>query len=184
LQDEKGRTVVAEKDRRDLINLNRLDELLKPKQDGQLARITAITRSAGRIRHEPEVIQEEIVQLIRIQRIAQAQDEECWIVNLKKYLSGDVSSLNAGEVKMCAKLAPEYEVDENNLLFFCPVAKRESEDRDGLMRPYPRDVATRFFTPLPRKPGRKSPRYWQNLSEDQIAIPLERIVSKCAEVCR
>ena len=35
---------------------------------------------------------------------------------------------------MCAKLSPEYEVDENNLLFFCPVAKRESEDRDGLMR--------------------------------------------------
>ena len=46
LQNEKGRAVVAEEDRRDLITLNRLDELLKPKQDGQLARITAVTRSA------------------------------------------------------------------------------------------------------------------------------------------
>ena len=134
LQSEKGRTIVAEEDRQNLMTLNRLDELLKPKQDGQLARITAITRSAERIRHEPEVIQEEIVQRIRIQRIVQAQDEERWIVNLKKYLSGDVSNLDAGEVKVCAKLAPEYEIDENDLLFFCPMAKRESEDRDGLMR--------------------------------------------------
>uniref|UniRef100_A0AAV1U163 Integrase catalytic domain-containing protein n=1 Tax=Peronospora matthiolae TaxID=2874970 RepID=A0AAV1U163_9STRA len=134
LQSEKGRTVVAEEDRQDLMTLNRLDELLKPKQDGQLARVTAIARSARRIRHEPEVIQEEIVQRIRIQRIVQAQDEERWIVNLKTHLSGDVSNLDAVEVKMCAKLAPEYEIDENNLLFFCPMAKRESEDRDGLMR--------------------------------------------------
>ena len=134
LQSEKGRTIVAEEDRQNLMTLNRLDELLKPKQDGQLARITAITRSAERIRHEPEVIQEEIVQRIRIQRIVQAQDEERWIVNLKKYLSGDVSNLDAGEVKVCAKLAPEYEIDESDLLFFCPMAKRESEDRDGLMR--------------------------------------------------
>ena len=61
LKNEKGRIVVAEEDRQDLMTLNRLNELLKPKQDGQLVRITAITRSAGRIRHEPEVVQEEIV---------------------------------------------------------------------------------------------------------------------------
>ena len=46
LQNEKGRTVVDEEDRQDLITLNRLDVLLKPNQDGQLVRITAITRSA------------------------------------------------------------------------------------------------------------------------------------------
>ena len=61
LQNEKGRTVVAEEDRRDLITVNSLDELLKPEQDGQLARITAVTRSAKRIRHQPEVIQEKLV---------------------------------------------------------------------------------------------------------------------------
>ena len=59
------------------------------------------------MRHEPGVIQEEIVHMIKIQRIVQAQDEERWIFNLKKYLNGDISSLDAGEVKMCAKLAPE-----------------------------------------------------------------------------
>ena len=43
--------VIAEGDRRDLITLNRLDELLNPNQDGQLARITAVTRSAESIRN-------------------------------------------------------------------------------------------------------------------------------------
>ena len=133
MQNEEGKAVVAEEYRRGLITLNRLEELLKPKWAGQLARITAFTRSAGRRRHQPEVIQEEIVQRIRIQRIVEAQDEERWIVNLKRYLNGDISSLDAGEVKMCAKLAPEYAIDEYNLLFSCPMAKRESEDLDGLM---------------------------------------------------
>ena len=134
LQNEYGRTVVAEEDRRDLITLNHLDEFLKPTQDGQLARITAVTRSVERIRNQPEVIQEDIVQIVRIRRIVQAQDEERWIVNLKNYLNGDISSLDAGEVKVCAKLAPKYEIDKNDLLFFCPMAKIESEDRDGLVR--------------------------------------------------
>ena len=96
LQSEKGRTVLAEEDLRDRITLNRIDELLTPKQDGQLARITADTRSAERIRHQPEVIQEEKVHRFRIRRIVQAQDVERWIVNLKNYLNGDISSLDAG----------------------------------------------------------------------------------------
>ena len=58
LQNEKESTVVAEEERRYLITLKRLDELLKPKQAGQIAQITAITISAERIIHQPEVIQE------------------------------------------------------------------------------------------------------------------------------
>ena len=65
-----------------------------------------------------------MVQRVRIKRIGQAQDEERWIVNQKKYMNGDISSLDAEEEKVCAKLAPEYEIDENDLLFFCPMAKR------------------------------------------------------------
>ena len=61
------------------------------------------------------------MQRIRIRQIGQAQDEERWIANLKKYLNGDISSLDAGEAKMCAKLAPKYEIDEKDLLFFCPM---------------------------------------------------------------
>uniref|UniRef100_A0AAV1VBY4 Integrase zinc-binding domain-containing protein n=1 Tax=Peronospora matthiolae TaxID=2874970 RepID=A0AAV1VBY4_9STRA len=94
----------------------------------------AISISAGRRRHQPEVLQEEMVQRIRVRRIGQAQDEERRIVILKKFLNGDVSSLDAGKGKMCAKLAPEYEIDENDLIFFCPTTKREPEDRGGLMR--------------------------------------------------
>ena len=41
----------------------------------------------------------------------------------------------AGEVKVCAKLAPENEIDDNDLLFFCPMPKRESEDSDGMISP-------------------------------------------------
>ena len=66
LQNGKERSVGTEEDRRDLTTSKRLDELLKPKQAGQLARITAITRSSGRRRHQPEVLQDEIVQRIRI----------------------------------------------------------------------------------------------------------------------
>ena len=50
------------------------------------------------------------------------------------YLNGDISRLDAGEAKVCAKLAPEYEIDENDLLFFCTMTKKDSEDRDSMMR--------------------------------------------------
>ena len=43
-----------------------------------------------------------------------------WIVYLKSYLNVDILSLDAGEVKMCAKLTPEYEIDEKDLLFSAP----------------------------------------------------------------
>ena len=91
------------------------------------------------------------MQKIRIRRIGQDKDEERWIANLKKYLKSDISSLDAGEVKMCAKLALEYEIDGNGLLFFCPVAKTESEDRDGLMRlVIPETLQQVVFAQLPR----------------------------------
>ena len=66
---EKGMTIVSEQDRRNLINLKCLDELIKPTQDDQLVQITAITRSAAKRRHKPEVIQEEIMQKIGIRLI-------------------------------------------------------------------------------------------------------------------
>ena len=72
LQLEKGRIVVADQDHQDLITLNRLDELLIPSQVGQVVKVAAITRSTVRRRCQPEVLQEEIVQKIRIDRIRQA----------------------------------------------------------------------------------------------------------------
>ena len=125
---------MTEEDRRDLVTLNRLDELLKPRQGDIIAKITVITRSLQKRRHPPDILQEALVQRIRSERIRQAQEEKLWIVNLKKYLVGDVSNLSSDEAKTCAKISPDYEIGENDLLFFCPIAKRETEDREGLVR--------------------------------------------------
>ncbi|OWY98971.1 reverse transcriptase [Phytophthora megakarya] len=91
----------------------------------------AITRAAERQRHTPKAMEESIIQRIRCQRIRQAQDEEKWIVDLKKYLDGEVSALTAEEANACSKIATNYEVDENGLLFFCPKILQRGEDRDG-----------------------------------------------------
>ena len=125
---------MTEEDRRDLVTLNRLDELLQPRQGDIIAKITVITRSLQKRRHPPDILQEALVQRIRSERIRQAQEEKLWIVNLKKYLVGDVSNLSSDEAKTCAKISPDYEIGENDLLFFCPIAKRETEDREGLVR--------------------------------------------------
>ena len=134
LQQEKGRIVVADQDHQDLITLNRLYELLTPSQVGQVVKVAAITRSTVRRRCQPEVLQEEIVQQIRIDRIRQAQEEESWIFNLKKDMIGDVTKLTAEEAKMCARLAPDYEVDQSGLLLFCPGSAAKPDDRAELAR--------------------------------------------------
>lgn len=71
---------------------------------------------------------------MRIWQIGQALDEESWIGNLKKYLNRDISEMDAGEAKTCGNLSPEDEIDHNDLLYFCPMAKRDSEGCDGIMR--------------------------------------------------
>ena len=93
LQQEKGTIVTSDQDLQDLISLNRLDELLTPGCDDRVVRMAAITRSAVRRRQQPESMQEETVQQLRIERIRQAQEEESWIAKLKEYLIGDVNSL-------------------------------------------------------------------------------------------
>ena len=109
----------------DLISINRLYELLLSKSTDRVVKMIAITRSAQRRRQRPEVLQEEIVQRMRIERIKQAQEEESWIANLKKYLVGDLTQLNAEDAKSCARIAPDYEVDENGLLFSAPDPLRD-----------------------------------------------------------
>ncbi|OWY91604.1 LOW QUALITY PROTEIN: reverse transcriptase, partial [Phytophthora megakarya] len=48
-----------------------------------------------------------------------------------KYLDGEVNVLTAEEAKACSKIAANYEVDENGLLFFCPKTLQRGEDRDA-----------------------------------------------------
>ncbi|KAE9057873.1 hypothetical protein PF007_g31499, partial [Phytophthora fragariae] len=51
---------------------------------------SAAARTTTRRSRPPEVLEELVVQRLRLDRIRAAQDEEVWIVNLKKYLRGDV----------------------------------------------------------------------------------------------
>lgn len=76
LQSKRGMVVVDEGYRQDLMSLNRLDELLKPKRVDHIVKLAAITRSAVQKGRQPELLQEEIVQKMRIERIKLAQDEE------------------------------------------------------------------------------------------------------------
>ena len=99
LQNEKGGIVIDDNDRQDQVTLNRLDELLIPRKTNQQVRVDAITRAAARRRQSPQIVQEEIVQQIRIERIKQAQGKENWISNLKIYLTGDVSTITSADAK-------------------------------------------------------------------------------------
>ena len=56
--------------------------------------MAAITRSTFQRRRRPEVLFEEVVQKILIDRIKQAQEEEGWIANVKKYLNGNVIDMS------------------------------------------------------------------------------------------
>ncbi|POM68730.1 LOW QUALITY PROTEIN: Reverse transcriptase [Phytophthora palmivora] len=128
LRRESGVVIVTEEERQDLVTLNRLDELLIAKDEAATVKISAVTRSRKKCR--PQVLQEEIVQRMRIERINRAQDEEKWIVDLKAYLRGDVQDLNSTEAKNCSKIAERYETDESGLLFYFPPTKQSDEDRD------------------------------------------------------
>ena len=134
LQQEKGVIVNLDQELQELISLNRLHELLLPERTDCVVKMMAITRSARRRRQQPEVLQEEIVQQMRIERIKQAQEEESWIANLKEYIVGDLTHINAEDAKLCARIAPDYEVDENGLLFFSPRSAKESDDRMEMVR--------------------------------------------------
>ena len=125
---------VSDQDRQNLHILNRLDEFLTPKSVNRVVKISAVTRSAVRRRRSPEVMQEEVVQRIRIDKIKQAQEEESWVANLKKFLIGDITTLSIEEAKLGARIVFDYEVDESGLLFFCPRSTEDSDSRVKLIR--------------------------------------------------
>ncbi|POM70257.1 Reverse transcriptase [Phytophthora palmivora] len=101
---------------------------LHPKNDAATVKINAVTRSHKTCR--PQVLQEAIVQRMRMECISRAQDEEKWIVNLNAYLRGGVQDLTSTEAKNCSKIADRFETDESGLLFYFPPTKQSDEDRD------------------------------------------------------
>ncbi|POM67974.1 Reverse transcriptase [Phytophthora palmivora] len=122
LRRESGVVIVKEEERQDLMTLNRLDELLIAKNDATPVKITAVTRSRKKCR--PQVLQEEIVLGMKMERINRAQDEEKWI------LTCEGLDLTSAEAKSCAKIADRYETDESGLLFYFSPTKQSDEDRD------------------------------------------------------
>ena len=118
------------------------------------------------------------MQKIRIDCIKQSKDEEKWISSLKIYLIGDVSRLSATEAKICAVIAPDYEVDQTGLLFYCPRSATESKDRTEVARSVFQSSYSKILAPLPHKFGGWSSRNWPYLLTDQGQLSLEWVVSK------
>ncbi|OWY98880.1 reverse transcriptase [Phytophthora megakarya] len=86
-------------------------------------------RSGVRVGSDPDSLREEVVRELRIERIRQAQDEESWIMGLKKYLIGEVRDLTQEEAKMFGSIAMNYEVDQLDLLFYCSTSKETAASR-------------------------------------------------------
>ncbi|OWZ07008.1 reverse transcriptase, partial [Phytophthora megakarya] len=142
LQREEGEIVPSEDGRQDLITLNRLGEMLKPKLIETVVSVNAITRAAERQRHTLKAMEESIIQRIRYQRIRQGGLGK---LRMKRNLDGEVNVLTAEWTKACSKIAANYEVDENGLLFFCPKTLQQGEDRDGVVRVVIPDSLQRDF---------------------------------------
>ncbi|POM64548.1 Reverse transcriptase, partial [Phytophthora palmivora] len=139
LQRQGGAEIESDEDKQDLITLNRLDEVLVVKRTDQAAQITAVvtrsgSRSTIRTTSDPQSLREEVVRDLRIDQIRQAQDEEAWILGLKKYMNGDLQDLTQQEAKSYANLAADYDLDHHNLLFYRPSTRSTDADRDKLMR--------------------------------------------------
>ncbi|GMF19284.1 unnamed protein product [Phytophthora fragariaefolia] len=132
LQREAGKQVTSQIDIDNLATLNRLAELLVPLSPISVVKIAAITWP--RQRRDWDVLQEPLVQRMRMERIGRAQDEEKLIGDLKKYLTGDVRELTSTEAKSCAKIAEDYDIDEVGLLFYCPPSKQSCKDCDLVTR--------------------------------------------------
>ncbi|OWY95520.1 reverse transcriptase [Phytophthora megakarya] len=61
---------------------------------------------------------EGLIREIRVNGMKQAQEEDVWIAGMKKYLSGSISDLTQAEARSYGKIAADYEVDEQDLLFY------------------------------------------------------------------
>ncbi|OWY97656.1 reverse transcriptase [Phytophthora megakarya] len=89
LQRQCGIEIESDAEIQDLITLNRLDETLIVKAEEETVQVSAVTtrskaRSGVRTGSDPGSLREEVVRELRIERIRQAQDEESWIMGLKK----------------------------------------------------------------------------------------------------
>ncbi|OWZ05002.1 reverse transcriptase [Phytophthora megakarya] len=109
LQRQGGTEVQKGPGYQDLVTFNRLDEILIPRIEKPVVRVAAVTTRGS-------------------------QEEEVWIAGMKKYLSGAITDLTQAEARSYGKIAADYEVDEQDLLFYCLPTPRSGDDRDRLLR--------------------------------------------------
>ncbi|OWZ06147.1 reverse transcriptase [Phytophthora megakarya] len=134
LQRQCGIEIESDAEIQELLTLNRLDEVLIVKVEEEIVRVSAVTtrskaRSGVRVGSDPDALREEGVRELRIERIRQVVD-----MGLKKYLIGEIRDLTQEEARMFGFIAMNYEVDQRDLLFYCPTSKEAAADRDKLMR--------------------------------------------------
>ncbi|OWZ02236.1 LOW QUALITY PROTEIN: reverse transcriptase [Phytophthora megakarya] len=156
LQRQCGVEIESDMEIQNLITLNRLDEILIVKVEDEIAQISAVTtRSKARLECVLDLIQipYEKKSELRIERIRQAQDEESWILGLKKYLVGEIRDLTQNDAKIFGSFAMNYEVDQSDLLVYCPTTREAAADRDKLMllvipETLQRDILHHYHTSL------------------------------------
>lgn len=99
-----------------------------------MIKVVALTRSAAQICQEPKLLQEKVVQWLRIERINWALGKEFLIHNLQIYFTGDSTTFSAAEIKTTVLTATDYGVNEDMLLLlFCP-RSTPMDGRAGMMR--------------------------------------------------
>ena len=145
--------------------------------------MATIPRSALRRRRLSEVLREEVVQQIWIERIQQAQEEEGWIVNVTKFLVG---IWPRWEMKMRRRVLWLLQImkwTRQIAIFLSPIfgviwkSYREDPSRATWI------FAERPFVPLPHEFGRGPPKNRKDLPSDTIQFPLERVMSEHPTVC-
>jgi ribonuclease HI len=127
MQREEG-AVIQAAEFEDLRTLNRLQESLIADPGESESKAVAVTtrRDTQRRRSIEDFL---VLRDVRAYRIRQAQDEEKWIYDLKRFILGEIHDLTREEVYDCAKIADRYEVDENDLMFF--VGKQRRKRNEG-----------------------------------------------------
>ncbi|OWZ12633.1 LOW QUALITY PROTEIN: reverse transcriptase [Phytophthora megakarya] len=179
LQRQGGIEVQGGPEYQGLVTLSRLDEILIPKTEAPVGHHPSFSSKITRGSHArgPDPGDSS--------RSDQAgQEKEVWIAGMKKYLSGSIADLTQAEKRSYGKITADYEVDEQDLLFYCPPTPRTVEDRDRLLRlvvpeTLQSDVLHHYHTTL----GGGHQGVGSYLPADQGSLPLERIISERPAIC-
>ncbi|OWY93672.1 reverse transcriptase [Phytophthora megakarya] len=172
-----------------MVTLNRLDEILIPRTENPVVRVASVITRAARVRSPAGVMQENLIREMRVDRIKQAQEEEVWIAGMNKYLSGSIVDLTQAEARSYGKIAADYEVDEQDLLYYCPPTPRSGDERDRLLRlvvpeTLQSDVLRHYHTTLEgghQGVGRTYQRIRDNFHRRGLYRSVQRYVGECVD---